>query len=87
MTDPAAVRQLLVESGVSKAQVVATDGMQPLRSPEDWWTIALGSGLRWTIDQMGPAPAAQVRDANLAWLRQHRVEAIETNFIYATARK
>ncbi len=87
ITDPDSVRQLLIESGVTTAQVVADDGMQPLRLPEDWWTIALGSGLRWTIEQMGPATAARVRDANLAWLRQHRVEAIETNVIYATASK
>src|SRR6266481_10113501 len=25
-----------------------------LRSAVDWWIIVLGSGLRWTVEQMGP---------------------------------
>jgi hypothetical protein len=37
-----------------------------------WWIIALGSGLRWTIDQMGPRAAARVRADNVGWLREQR---------------
>jgi hypothetical protein len=67
--------------------VVAEPGRQTLRSPDDWWTIVLGSGFRWTVDQLGPEAAEQVRSANLAELRRARVDAIETNAIFATARK
>ncbi len=86
-TDPDSVSRLLVDGGVTRARIVPEEGAQPLRSPEDWWTIALGSGLRWTIEQMGPSIAAQVREANMGWLRQHRVGAIETNVSYAMATK
>jgi hypothetical protein len=49
--------------------------------------IALGSGLRWTIEQMGPTVAARVRINVLNWLRDNNVSAIETNAMYAMARK
>jgi len=40
----AAVRQLLTESGIENADVIAEDGQQALQSPEDWWTVVRGSG-------------------------------------------
>ena len=46
---------------------------QPLCSGEDWWIIALRSGLRWTIDQMGAQAAARVRDDNVSWLTEKPV--------------
>jgi len=61
--------------------------LQPLRSAEDWWTIALGSGLRWTIDQMGPQAAARMRADNLDWLRANKISSVETNAIYAISNK
>jgi hypothetical protein len=69
------------------AAVTAEDGFQPLRSAEDWWTIALGSGLRWTIDQMGPQAAARVKADNVHWLRENKIDRVETNAIYAIANK
>ncbi|MFQ5800073.1 MAG: class I SAM-dependent methyltransferase [Bacteroidota bacterium] len=87
ITDVESVRQLFLDGGVENAEVVAEDGRQALERPEDWWTVALGSGLRWTIDQMGPKAAARVRDANLKWIRDNGVNAIETNVIYAVATK
>ncbi|HKF73925.1 MAG TPA: methyltransferase domain-containing protein [Stellaceae bacterium] len=85
ITEPQAVRDLLREAGISDATVTARDGRQTLRSPEDWWTIVLGSGFRWTVEQLGPEAAERVRTANLAHMRG--IGAIETNAIYATARK
>ncbi len=87
ITDPGSVRQLLHDGGVPNGQITSEEGKQRLRSPDDWWTIVLGSGLRWTVDQMGREVATRVRDANLAWLREHGVDAIETNVIYAVATK
>jgi ubiquinone/menaquinone biosynthesis C-methylase UbiE len=87
ITDAASVRRLLLDGGAGDAEVVTEDGVQVLRSPADWWTVALGSGLRWTIDQMGPVTAARVREDNLRWVEEHDVTAIETNAIYAVARK
>lgn len=83
---PETLRQLLHDGGVTNAEVVAENGMQPLQSPHDWWAIVLGSGLRWTADQLG-AEAAQVRDHNVKWAAEHNTRAIQTNVIYATATK
>jgi hypothetical protein len=58
-----------------------------LRSPEDWWTIVIGSGFRSIVDQLGPKAAEQAREANLAWIRSRNVTSVETNVIYAVARK
>ena len=87
ITDPTAVRKLLSDGGVSDAVVVAEDGVQALRRPDDWWTVVLGSGYRWTADQLGEQAAARVRDANIAWARQSGIAAIETNVVYAMATK
>ncbi len=82
-----AVRGLLSVAGIADAEVVAEEGRHPLRSPEDWWTIVLGTGARWVIDRMPAHQAARVKDANLAWLHDNRIDAIEINVIYAIATK
>ena len=87
ITEPQAVRDLLREAGIVDVEVVAEDGYQTLRSPDDWWTIVLGSGFRWTVEQLGRDAAERVRSANLAQMRRSNVKAVETNAIFATARK
>jgi ubiquinone/menaquinone biosynthesis C-methylase UbiE len=87
IAEPAALRRLFTEAGVPEVAIVAEDGRQELRSPEDWWTMVLGSGFRWTVDQMEPKMAERLRSANLAWIRSHNVTSVETNVIYAVARK
>jgi ubiquinone/menaquinone biosynthesis C-methylase UbiE len=85
--NPEAVRQLLTESGIGGADIVAEEGQQALRSPDDWWTVVLGSGYRWTVEQMDSDATARVREANLRTLREQGATAIETNVIYAVATK
>ncbi len=87
ITDPESLRQLLCNGGVAEAEVVPEGGKQAMKSPEDWWTIALGSGLRWTIDKMGSEVARRVRESNLRWIKENGVDFIETNVIYAVADK
>jgi ubiquinone/menaquinone biosynthesis C-methylase UbiE len=87
ITDVESVRRLLGDGGVPNAEVVAEDQFQMLRSAEDWWIIALGSGLRWAIEQMGPQAAARMKADNVRWLEQNKVDRLETNAIYAVASK
>ncbi len=87
ITTPEAVRKLFHDGGVRYADVVAEDGYQTLRTVEDFWTIALGSGLRWTINQMGPELARGVRQEVLDQLAAKGVDRVETNVIYAVAGK
>jgi ubiquinone/menaquinone biosynthesis C-methylase UbiE len=87
ITTPVALRQLLADAGIAAADITAEDGRQELRSPDDWWTVVLGSGYRWTVDQMDDQAVERVRAATLKPLRKNRVTSIETNVIYAVARK
>jgi ubiquinone/menaquinone biosynthesis C-methylase UbiE len=87
ITDVESVRQLLRDGGVSNANVVAEDSCQALRSADDCWTIALGSGLRWVIEQMGPQAAERVKADNVHWLRVNKIDRLETNAIYAVGHK
>lgn len=84
--DPASLRALLREGGVDDAEVVAESGMHAIPSPEAWWAAVLGSGYRGTIDQLDPAQRDRVRDANLAFVRDSRLTAVEANVVYAIAR-
>ncbi len=85
ITTPDAVRTLFGSAGVPSVGVEPENGYQPLDAPEDFWAIALGSGLRWTIDQLGPHGAELVKHAVLEWLAGHKVDRLETNVIYAVA--
>jgi len=49
--------------------------------------MALGSGLRWTIDQMGAEVAREVKREILDRLAAIGVDRVETNVIYAIAEK
>jgi ubiquinone/menaquinone biosynthesis C-methylase UbiE len=85
ITTPDAVKTLFRSAGVPSVDIEPEEGYQPLASPGDFWTIAQGSGLRWTIDQLGPHRAEQVKQVVLEWLAAHRVDRVETNVIYALA--
>src|SRR5262249_31013237 len=87
ITDVGSVRRLLHDGGVADCEVIAEDGVQKLRAAEDWWTIALGSGLRWAIDQMDPQTAARIKADNISWLSDNKIDQLETNAIYALGRR
>ena len=78
---------MLLEGGVHAADVIAESGAQPLSSPEDFWAIAMGSGYRGTIEQLDQEVRVRVRQATLGYLSEHKVESVETNAVYAIARK
>jgi hypothetical protein len=71
----------------AKLKAATTYSYQTLRSPDDWWTIVLGSGFRWTVEQLGRDAAEQVRSTNLAQIGRNNINAVETNAIFARARK
>jgi ubiquinone/menaquinone biosynthesis C-methylase UbiE len=87
ITEPEAVRRLFEDADIPAVEIASESGCQRLAAPEDWWTIVLGSGLRWTVEQLGPEAAPHVRERNLAWARSESVDAVETNVIYAVATK
>jgi ubiquinone/menaquinone biosynthesis C-methylase UbiE len=87
ISEPAALASVLREGGVPSDEVVAESGSQALDSPEDFWTVAMGSGYRGTLEQMDAATRERVRQTTIDALTRQNVRSIETNAIYALARK
>jgi ubiquinone/menaquinone biosynthesis C-methylase UbiE len=87
ISQPEQLGQLLQTSGIMNAEIIPENRSQPLKSPQDWWTIVLGSGLRGVIDEMDAATAARIRDHSVGWASANNISAIQTNVIYATAVK
>lgn len=85
ITTPDAVRRLFSVAGIARVEVEAESGCQPLSQVEDFWTIALGSGLRWVIDELGPELADLVCRDLMTRLAAMGADRAETNVIYAVA--
>ena len=85
--EPDPLRSLLLECGVSDPEVVAEPGWHPLRAPEDWWTIVLGSGYRSTVDALSPPNRERVRTASIDGVRRADIRQLRTDAVYATARR
>jgi len=87
ITTPDALERLFVAAGIRSVEIAAEAGHELVRTPEDFWTMALGSGLRWTIDQLGDELARGVRRDVLAFLAENAVDRVETNVMYAVTEK
>lgn len=85
--DPDSLQALLAEAGATQIQVVAKADMHELSSPEDWWTMLMGGGIRGTIEQLDPATKERVRQANLQFLQDNAVDALDVTVLYAIAQK
>ena len=87
INDSAGLSKILDEGGVASPNIIAENRLHPIKSPEDWWTIVLGSGYRATIEQLTASERERVKDANLAFICEAKISAIETNVLYANATK
>jgi ubiquinone/menaquinone biosynthesis C-methylase UbiE len=85
--EPNMLKELLAEAGATQIEVVAIADMQELRTPEDWWTMVMGGGIRGTIEQLDPAAKERVRQASLQFLQDHAVDALDVSVLYAIAQK
>jgi ubiquinone/menaquinone biosynthesis C-methylase UbiE len=87
ISDPVALEKILNAGSVASPKIIAENRLHPINSPEDWWTIILGSGYRGTIEQLSPADRQRVKEANLAFIHDKKISSIETNVLYALATK
>ena len=85
--NPESLRNILLEAGVTTPNITPENRLHPINSAEDWWAIVLGSGYRGTIEQLTPAERERVKEANLAFIRDEHISAVETNVLYALAIK
>ena len=87
INDPANFTKIFNEAGIAPPTIVPENRLHSVNSAEDWWTIVLGSGYRGTIEQLTLAERQKVQEANLAFIRDEKISAIETNVLYALATK
>ena len=81
------LKSLYLDAGVPEPEVVADEGIHALAAPTDFWTIMAGSGSRGTISALGEPGAARVRDKLLRRLEEEAIRGVETNVLYAVARR
>ena len=82
-----AVRSLLLSAGLEHVEAVAEPGWQTVNSPEDWWAMIMGSGYRGTVAQLDLSDQERLRLANLDFIRRTSLRSLESNVVYATAKK
>jgi ubiquinone/menaquinone biosynthesis C-methylase UbiE len=87
IAEPEALSRLFAESGVPEVEVEAEEGVHPIPAPEDWWTVVMGSGYRGTIEALDPESRARVRERTLRALAATGAREVETNVVYAVAKK
>jgi ubiquinone/menaquinone biosynthesis C-methylase UbiE len=87
ISTPTALKALLEEGNASQVEVFAESCTHELSTPEDWWTMILGGGIRGTIDQLNPTLREKIRQANLGFLRDRKIHALEVDVLYAKAQK
>jgi len=87
IVEPDPLRALLVECDVTDPVVVAEPGTHPLNTPEDWWTIILGSGYRSAVDALSPVDRERVRVTTIEAVRREKIREIRADVVYAIARR
>ncbi len=87
INNPANFTKISNEAGIAPPTIVPENRLHSVNSAEDWWTIVLGSGYRGTIEQLNPEERQKVKETNLAFIRDEKISAIETNVLYALATK
>jgi SAM-dependent methyltransferase len=56
-------------------------------SPEDWWRIVMGTGIRRLAMDLSAEALERVRAANTRWMADHHVSSVEFGVIYCRAHK
>ena len=87
IADPKSLTRILDEGGVASPKIIAENRLHHIKSADDWWTIVLGTGYRGTIEQLTLAERQKVKEANLVFIRDENISALETNVLYALATK
>jgi ubiquinone/menaquinone biosynthesis C-methylase UbiE len=87
LTNPNAVRELLLSAGCTDVRVESVSGSHPLHSATDFWSIVLGSGYRATYDALSPDGQRTVQEHVVRSIEERHITSVETNVVYASATK
>jgi trans-aconitate methyltransferase len=87
INDPVSLQALLESAGAKQVEVFAEADSHELATPEDWWTMVMGGGLRGTIDQLDLVTKEHIRSVNLEFLRTNEIHLLDSDVLYAIAQK
>ena len=74
--DSDVLRALFADAGIGPVEITSARDSLPLPSPDDWWRIVRGTGLRATLAALTPTEAAGVRDRCAAYVARHHVAEV-----------
>jgi ubiquinone/menaquinone biosynthesis C-methylase UbiE len=81
------LQSLIASCGATNITVFAETDRHQLATPADWWTMAMGGGLRGTIDRLDPVARERIMLANVEFLQINAIHALDSDVLYAIARK
>lgn len=85
--DADSLKALLEAGGATQIEIFAEVDRHPLATPTDWWTMAMGGGLRGTIDKLDVAVRERVKSVNLEFLSSNQIQFLDSDVLYAIAQK
>jgi SAM-dependent methyltransferase len=85
ITTPAALVGLFASAGATTPEVAVVRSEHQISHPDRFWDVVLGTGYRFTIDQLSPPRREEVRDRVLSRLRSSGETALRTDVLYAVA--
>jgi ubiquinone/menaquinone biosynthesis C-methylase UbiE len=84
--DVSVLRGVFEAAGIPAVDIVTEDDRLPLRSPDDWWRIIMGSGFRRTVAALDQSTADELRKRCDAHIATHGIDHILNRTHYAVAR-
>jgi ubiquinone/menaquinone biosynthesis C-methylase UbiE len=80
--DTNVMRGYLCSAGVVAVSVSHEVSGLRLRSPEDWWRIVMGTGIRRLVMDLEVDAVERVRRHNLSWIRDRELDTLELGVVY-----
>jgi ubiquinone/menaquinone biosynthesis C-methylase UbiE len=87
ITDPARLLDLYEGADIPHATAEAVAATHRIDSPDDFWVIVMGSGLRATVDALSPDEVTRVREQVLTRLADEHVTEICVDVVLGSARR
>jgi ubiquinone/menaquinone biosynthesis C-methylase UbiE len=84
--DVSVLRGVFEAAAIPNVDIVTEDDRLPLRSPDDWWRIIMGSGFRRTVAALDESTAGELRKRCDAHIGNHSIDHIVSRTHYAIAR-
>lgn len=81
--DASVLSDILKTAGIDNVTIETRDDRLPLRSPDDWWRIVMGSGFRRTVAALDEPVARELRRRCDGYIRDNGVDRITNRTHYA----